>query len=217
MMALRLVTVVLGAVLAAACGSAAMHEQATPTAVVTVTRVNPTTAAPSSIPTATSIAIPVAARTPPPSTGAANLDTIITAILTHDGAKIAPWIQGADVPCDGSQFLPCLAGSPLGTRVRAFSSSGCDGVEFLVTPTTGVEVSPYIVDRADRLIAVLRAPAHDLFADYEVYFASKTDLANRVGVRGDSVSAYSTGCRATASDIGAKVRGDPRLILGPFP
>ena len=217
MTALRLVTFALGAVLAAACGSATMHEQATPTAVVTVPRVNPTTAAPSSTPTATSIAPPTAVRTPPPSTGSANLDALIAAILTHDGAQIAPWIRGADVPCDGSQFLPCPAGAPLGTRVRAFSSSGCDGAEFLVTPTTGAEISPYIVDRADRLIAVLRAPVGDRFADYEVYFAAKTDLANRVGMRGDSVSAYSTGCRATAADIGTKVRGDPLLILGPFP
>lgn len=183
------------------------------------------TASPTATPTPTPTRAPLPPRTPPPPLGLANLDAIIAAILSHDAARIAPWVRGYDTLCDGNQFLPCPVGAPVGTTVRAFDSSGCDGNSWALGAPAGngpavrdgQRWAEGIAEQADRLIGAVRNQPPTRYADYELYFATPTNGALAVGVRGDSITSMRAGCAGDATDLANNLTRHPERLLGPLP
>ncbi|MGE3855499.1 MAG: hypothetical protein AB7G21_00930 [Dehalococcoidia bacterium] len=138
----HLVPLVLAAALLVGC---APPREAASTATGTVGAAGTGIAAPSAIATAT----PMPRTTPPsatragtrsdsswptvrawanpPSSGAAHVDLIVSALIASDASRLEPYITGISITCGFQDGPECPPAVPLETPVPAFGSGACPG------------------------------------------------------------------------------------------
>ena len=223
--------------------SAVAAEQRPQTATPSATRA--ATSSASAAPTATATPANPAARqcikqgTPGPSvrsTGIAEVDTVIRAVIDGDCLRLATLVTGRDWPCDALAGMPkqfgidCPTGAPLGTPRKVVSFGGCGVDHSVVTPERAALLASFFMEdvtdmgtKAPNLAGVLRVKngAIGYPGEHYVAFESPGFGIQALGVDpAGIVSFFAPGCRVevkptTLAGVVSAYRDQAELVFVP--